>query len=647
MDPISVSASILGLLGAAAKVSEVLTSFIKGVKDAPKLAQQVITEVEDLQVCFHQLQEFVASEASSRRSRKAMVMVDQLVTLLTNCVLTFSELEDTIDGLQARRSFFVDRRLKWYAKEQTLSNLLQRLRTSKLSLNLVVSTMSCSRLQEAQEAMESLTTVVHSISASNENICRRLDNLALAGAGKHRSAPSALESQVIPIDGLPSVDVSRESSGSDLTIVAGDASFRGFAFEQDLRSSRVYARISRTQSRKSEPEPISLPSSTACSIGSSFLSGLSLADVSNASLISLPISVKSLSNGQHYQKPTIDKKLPDLPTDLRPTQWLAPQTHGKVVLLGIANSGKSTILKQLHMMQGDQVSQSEQEEARHTIYAQLVSVFRRALGDLMEGQWNEGPSPTMDFMSECFCHLPAPATDPMHVNVISPITLSVIGQLWRHPQIRWAIESATWPSVPDNVAYILAHLNSIFHLDDLNASHANLLTHVKTVGIYKSVVRKSEAYEFNVIDVGGSRSSRKKWVRCVDGMKYIIFVADLNGYCQRLQEDLDANQMMEALQVFESITSLHPHTPIFLYLNKADQFETTIVRRPISGYFADYKGGADYWKACRYFARRFIEADQRPPGKLHFFVTDSLDTTSFRNAWRQTLEKMRQVTPEG
>ncbi|KAL8947681.1 MAG: hypothetical protein Q9222_006065 [Ikaeria aurantiellina] len=417
MDPISVSASILGLLGAAAKVSEVLASFVKGVKDAPKLAQQVITEVEDLKLCFHQLQEFVTSEASSRRSRKAMVMVDQLVTLLTNCVITFSELEDTIDGLQARRSFFVDRRLKWYAKEQTLSNLLQRLRTSKLSLNLVVTTVTCTRLQEAQEAMETLTTVVHSISASNDNICRRLENLSLADAGKHRSAPSALENRSVLIDGLSSLDISRESSGSDLTVVAGDTSSRGFAFEHDLRSSRVYSRVSRTQSRKSEPEPISLPSSTACSIGSSFLSGLSLADVSNASLISLPISLKSLSNSQHYQKPMIEKKLPNLPSSLTYSPWKVPQTNCKLLLLGIclshdhqatpsdhalgiSNAGKSTVLKQLHMMQGVQVSESEQEEARHTIYAQLVSIFRQALGDLMEGQWNEGPSPTMDFMSE-------------------------------------------------------------------------------------------------------------------------------------------------------------------------------------------------------------------------------------------------------
>ncbi|KAL8947682.1 MAG: hypothetical protein Q9222_006066 [Ikaeria aurantiellina] len=192
----------------------------------------------------------------------------------------------------------------------------------------------------------------------------------------------------------------------------------------------------------------------------------------------------------------------------------------------------------------------------------------------------------------------------------------------------------------------MAHLSSIFHHDDLNASHASLLTHIKTVGVYESLLRKRDTYDFNVIDVGGTRTNRKKWVHCVEGVQCIIFVADLNGYCQRLQEDLDANQMMEALQVFESVTSSNLHTPIFLYLNKADQFETSIVRRPISGYFPDYKGGADYWKACRYFARRFIEADQRPPGKLHFFVTDSLDTTSFRNAWRQTLDKMRQVMPK-
>ena len=69
----------------------------------------------------------------------------------------------------------------------------------------------------------------------------------------------------------------------------------GFGFEEDLQTSRVYQRIAPRHSLSS------LPSSAVRSLGWSFLSGVSLADISNISVVSLPISLKDLSNPQHYR----------------------------------------------------------------------------------------------------------------------------------------------------------------------------------------------------------------------------------------------------------------------------------------------------------------------------------------------------------
>ncbi len=142
MDPISVAASILGLLGAATKVSEVLTTFTGSFKDAPKLAKCVITEVEDVKVCLQRLQEVFAVESSSRTSRNALVLVDQLRIVLSHCVITFSELEAAVEVLNSRRSASIGSRLRWVTKESTISKLLQRLQASKLSLNLVLTTLT-------------------------------------------------------------------------------------------------------------------------------------------------------------------------------------------------------------------------------------------------------------------------------------------------------------------------------------------------------------------------------------------------------------------------------------------------------------------------------------------------------------------------
>ncbi len=40
-----------------------------------------------------------------------------------------------------------------------------------------------------------------------------------------------------------------------------------------------------------------------------------------------------------------------------------------------------------------------------------------------------------------------------------------------------------------------------------------------------------------LIDVGGQRSERKKWIRCFDNVNAVLFIASLSDYDQLLEED--------------------------------------------------------------------------------------------------------------
>ena len=69
-------------------------------------------------------------------------MVDQLVAILSNCVLTFSELEEVIEPLKSDSLLRPARLVLWSRKEHSVSLLLARLQSSKISLNLMLTTLT-------------------------------------------------------------------------------------------------------------------------------------------------------------------------------------------------------------------------------------------------------------------------------------------------------------------------------------------------------------------------------------------------------------------------------------------------------------------------------------------------------------------------
>lgn len=144
MDGISVAASILGLVGAAAKVTVYLNAVVTSVKTAPKLAQSVLLEVSDVSICLSQLQRLLLGMDLGSKSQERLIVVEQLVIVLANCVSIFSELEEILEslGLTGSTSMSKNKIARWLHRKQSISTLLIRLQASKQSLTLIVTTLN-------------------------------------------------------------------------------------------------------------------------------------------------------------------------------------------------------------------------------------------------------------------------------------------------------------------------------------------------------------------------------------------------------------------------------------------------------------------------------------------------------------------------
>ncbi|KAI4214005.1 MAG: hypothetical protein LQ351_003409 [Letrouitia transgressa] len=249
MDGISVAASVVGLLAVAAKITSTLNAFIINVREAPKLARTVLREIADISACLNQVQSLLLGAGKINAPNQSLLMVDDLDVILSNCVVIFSELEELAEGLKADQPIQAIDILKWTMKEKTISALLSRLHSSKASLNLMISTLTCSSIEDARSTVDQLAGIVRQLVENSEDTYTRLGRIESKSLETvpttSRTTHDFVHESIIE-DNESAVTIRRLETGSpphnapEIT-----ASKYAFDFERLLESSRPYVRAAK------------------------------------------------------------------------------------------------------------------------------------------------------------------------------------------------------------------------------------------------------------------------------------------------------------------------------------------------------------------------------------------------------------------
>jgi len=95
-----------------------------------------------------------------------------------------------------------------------------------------------------------------------------------------------------------------------------------------------------------------------------------------------------------------------------------------------------------------------------------------------------------------------------------------------------------------------------------------------------------------MIDVGGQRGERSKWIHQFEDVTAIIYCVGISEYDQVIREDGKTNRLHESLDVFTSVCQNEwlAGKPIILFLNKKDIFAEKIKRTNLNVCFSDYNG---------------------------------------------------------
>lgn len=90
-----------------------------------------------------------------------------------------------------------------------------------------------------------------------------------------------------------------------------------------------------------------------------------------------------------------------------------------------------------------------------------------------------------------------------------------------------------------SLGYFFSDLDRLFSPDYVPTVQDIVRTRARTIGITETTFQLRGG-EMLMIDVGGQKSERRKWIHQFQDVTSILFLASLSGYDQCLVEDKDA-----------------------------------------------------------------------------------------------------------
>jgi guanine nucleotide-binding protein subunit alpha len=279
----------------------------------------------------------------------------------------------------------------------------------------------------------------------------------------------------------------------------------------------------------------------------------------------------------------------------------------KVLLLGSGDSGKSTILKQMRLIHKVTFSPQEIESYRQLVFNNLTHGLKYLL-DAMEDMDLKVSEENISYVE-----LVESASDIRDGEPFPHAFYEPLKSLWLDSNVQKAYERGNEAALPENLLYFYSSLDRLFDPSYQPSEQDIVQCRARTIGITETTFNLHD-HEMLMVDVGGQKSERRKWIHCFQDVTSILFLVSLSGYDQCLVEDKDANQMQDAMTIWDSIchSQWFKQTSIILFLNKNDLFERKVANSDIKNFFPDYDGEPGDIRAGReYFKKRFARLAQK------------------------------------
>ena len=231
--------------------------------------------------------------------------------------------------------------------------------------------------------------------------------------------------------------------------------------------------------------------------------------------------------------------------------------------------------------------------------------------------------------------------------------------LWEDPGIKATFLQSSRFQLIDSAEYFIKNIDRIEKKDYIPNTQDLLCARARTTGITEICFDLSGVH-WRMVDVGGQRNERKKWIHCFQDVTALIFCVAMSEYDLKLYEDERVNRMHESVTLFEEICNCQwfCETSVIMFLNKSDLFEAKIAEVDLQVCFADYTGlfysyfiffsifyletkfsyfyllgGCNYENAVEYLKKKFVGLNKNKNKQIYSHVTCATNTDNIRHVF--------------
>ena len=199
------------------------------------------------------------------------------------------------------------------------------------------------------------------------------------------------------------------------------------------------------------------------------------------------------------------EEIPDTP--------VSDKTQKKILLLGTGYSGTSTLFKQFKIIYGDGFKEDRRNYQSH-IYGQVIEAIKMMIyraEDIVDDGGANADDYKISSESETAAEfiLGTRSNAEMTEEIARNLSL-----LWNDPAIKRVYEMRAKISIASSTEYFMNKLDDIKSKDYIPTDKDILLVRHFTTGMAERTF-KINGHNFRIVDAGGTRNERRKWLMLV------------------------------------------------------------------------------------------------------------------------------------